>query len=126
MNAFLNIIPTVILVLTDIDKITWNYVPWGALAGNAILSLLFNFLVNFGIALLNPLLISVGMLCGIPVSAIIDILFRNLEVTPKFIIGSFLILISFVLAAFPLRDICLRITKRSKTSYNVTTTIDSP
>lgn len=64
MDLFLNVIPSVVLVLFDVDHIDWSYVPWAALAGSALLGLIYNFLVNFGIALLNPLVISIGMLCG--------------------------------------------------------------
>jgi len=123
LNAIFNIVPTVILVWLKADRIDWSYVPWWALAGSAVLSLLFNFLVNFGIALLNPLIISIGMLCGIPVSAIIDILFRDMDPTLKFIIGAVLILLSFVLCAFPIRELFQKLTKSSKTSYNVTDSV---
>jgi hypothetical protein len=39
MNLFVNIIPSVILVVLDIDHIVWSAVPWIALAGSAILGL---------------------------------------------------------------------------------------
>ncbi|KAE9555075.1 hypothetical protein FO519_001736 [Halicephalobus sp. NKZ332] len=123
LNILLNIVPTVIMVWLKADRIDWNYVPWWTLAGSAALSLLFNFLVNFGIALLNPLLISIGMLCGIPVSAIIDIFFRDLDPTLKFILGAILILVSFVLCAFPIQEIFQKLRKNSKTSYNVTDSV---
>uniref|UniRef100_A0A7E4V2J0 EamA domain-containing protein n=1 Tax=Panagrellus redivivus TaxID=6233 RepID=A0A7E4V2J0_PANRE len=119
INTTFNFIPTLILVLTDIDTIDFHYVPWGPLVGSAILGLLFNFIVNFGISLLNPLVISVGMLCGIPVSAIIDFIFRGMHATPKFIIGAVLILLSFIFSAFPIANLFSRFRGRKHTSYDV-------
>jgi solute carrier family 35 protein F3/4 len=69
LNLLVNVIPAAILVLTNVDYITWSYVPWAPLAGSASLGLVYNFLVNFGIVLLSPLVISIGMLCGIPLGA---------------------------------------------------------
>lgn len=69
LNLFINIVPSVILVVFKIDHIEWWAVPWLPLAGSALLGLVYNFLVNFGIALLSPLVISIGMLCGIPINA---------------------------------------------------------
>lgn len=81
IDLTLNLIPTIILVLTKVEKVGFAYIPWWPLIGSALLGLckftfeetimvlVFNFLVNFGIALLNPLVISIGMLCGIPLNA---------------------------------------------------------
>lgn len=108
LDAVVNFVPTAILVSTGADRIEWDAVPWWALIGSAMLGLMYNFLVNFGIALLHPLVISVGMLCGIPLSAGIDIVFRGMDATPQFIVGAILILISFSLSTFPLDDILSR------------------
>ncbi|CAJ0566179.1 unnamed protein product, partial [Mesorhabditis spiculigera] len=51
----------------------------------AILSLLFNFTINLGIAILHPLVISVGMLVGIPLNTAIDVVFRSVEPTVFFL-----------------------------------------
>ncbi|KAH7727954.1 Protein Y73B6BL.31 b [Aphelenchoides avenae] len=108
LDAVVNFVPTAILVSTGADRIEWDAVPWWALIGSAMLGLMYNFLVNFGIALLHPLVISVGMLCGIPLSAGIDIVFRGMDATPQFIVGAILILISFSLSTFPLDDLLSR------------------
>ncbi|CAD5221351.1 unnamed protein product [Bursaphelenchus okinawaensis] len=103
-NLLLNIWPALILVYTDVDHIKFHAVPWLPLIGAALLSLIFNFLVNFGIALLNPLIISVGMLCGIPVSAAIDIIFRGMTVSWTFGTSACLFILSFILSTFPLEQ----------------------
>uniref|UniRef100_A0A914ZSZ4 EamA domain-containing protein n=1 Tax=Parascaris univalens TaxID=6257 RepID=A0A914ZSZ4_PARUN len=101
MNLFINIIPATILVLTNAETVDWTYIPWLPLIGSALLNLMFNFLINFGIALLHPLVISVGMLFGIPISTAIDIIFRGMRATTFFIIGTVLILFSCAIIALP-------------------------
>uniref|UniRef100_A0A915NTU1 EamA domain-containing protein n=1 Tax=Meloidogyne floridensis TaxID=298350 RepID=A0A915NTU1_9BILA len=61
----------------------------------------FNSLVNFGIVILGPLIVSIGMIFGIPLSTVIDILFNSISINYLFIIGSIFILISFILIILP-------------------------
>lgn len=100
-NFVLNAIPVAILKYFNLEIIVWDYIPWLPLLGVALLGLVFNFLVNFGIVLLDPLVISIGMVFGIPLSAGIDIIFRSMHVTSQFLVGSALITLSFLLIAFP-------------------------
>uniref|UniRef100_A0A8R1TQ62 EamA domain-containing protein n=1 Tax=Onchocerca volvulus TaxID=6282 RepID=A0A8R1TQ62_ONCVO len=101
LNASLNSLPMIILVVKNLETFTWAYIPWIPLFGVAFLSMWFNFLINFGITLLHPLVISIGMLFGIPISAAIDIIFRHMTATPYFIIGALLILFSCAIVAIP-------------------------
>jgi solute carrier family 35 protein F3/4 len=39
INLFVNVIPSIILALLRVDKIEWDYVPWLALSGSALLGL---------------------------------------------------------------------------------------
>lgn len=86
LNLCINWVPALILALTGVETLQFAYAPWGPMVGAALLSMgrylnsklltpqitlkfsAFNFTINFGIALLNPLVISVGMLCGIPLN----------------------------------------------------------
>ncbi|CAD6193562.1 unnamed protein product [Caenorhabditis auriculariae] len=102
LNLFLNFIPPLVLYFTKVEKINFAYVPWWPMIGAAILSLMFNFLINLGIVYLGPLVISVGMLCGIPLNYIIDIVFRHVAISWFFIGGTAFILVSFVLIIFPI------------------------
>uniref|UniRef100_A0A914HPW6 Sugar phosphate transporter domain-containing protein n=1 Tax=Globodera rostochiensis TaxID=31243 RepID=A0A914HPW6_GLORO len=102
LNLVLNTLVAVVLLQLGFDHIEWDHVPWSPLIGSALLRLVFNFLLNFGIALLDPLVISIGMLFGMPLSACIDFLFRALPISAFFLVGSLLITISFVLIAFPI------------------------
>ncbi|CAI2352013.1 unnamed protein product [Caenorhabditis sp. 36 PRJEB53466] len=101
LNLIINWIPPLVLALTGVETLRFAYAPWWPMVGAALLSMAFNFTINFGIALLNPLVISVGMLCGIPLNTVIDILFRGLEVTTLFLIGTCLIILSFILIIIP-------------------------
>ncbi|KHJ91283.1 putative membrane protein [Oesophagostomum dentatum] len=108
LNLAFNWVPVLILLLTDSEHIEIAYVPWGPVIGAAVLSLLFNFLINFGIALLHPLVVSVGMLMGIPLNTVIDIIFRHVPPTAAFLGGTALIIASFILIIFPYDLICRR------------------
>ncbi|KAK6749013.1 hypothetical protein RB195_001555 [Necator americanus] len=106
LNFLFNWIPVLILLLTRGEYIEIAYVPWGPVLGAAGLSLLFNFFINFGIALLHPLVVSVGMLMGIPLNTVIDVLFRHVPATASFIGGTGLIIFSFILIILPYELIC--------------------
>ncbi|EGT46643.1 hypothetical protein CAEBREN_30426, partial [Caenorhabditis brenneri] len=124
LNLTINWIPALVLALTGVETLKFAYAPWGPMVGAALLSMAFNFTINFGIALLNPLVISVGMLCGIPLNTVIDILFRGLETTTLFIVGTCLIILSFLLIIIPYDKLKLngnitRCTKNDKTGATV-------
>jgi hypothetical protein len=81
----------------------------------------FNFLINFGIALTHPLFISIGLFLGMPLSAGklalaatqslfanlsaihlgFDLLYRDITLSILMIIGSALILASFLILLIP-------------------------
>ncbi|EYC36980.1 hypothetical protein Y032_0838g2607 [Ancylostoma ceylanicum] len=108
LNLLCNWVPVLVLLLTDSEHIEIAYVPWAPVIGAALLSLLFNFLINFGIALLHPLVVSIGMLMGIPLNTVIDVLFRHVPATAIFIGGTALIISSFILIIIPYELICRR------------------
>ncbi|GMT34893.1 hypothetical protein PFISCL1PPCAC_26190, partial [Pristionchus fissidentatus] len=101
LNLALNTIPTFLLIGFNVEYLDVTTLPWWPLVGSALLGLMFNFLINFGIALLHPLVISVGMLVGIPLNTVIDILFSAVSATVLFICGSVCIVFSFILVVFP-------------------------
>ncbi|GMT02828.1 hypothetical protein PENTCL1PPCAC_25002 [Pristionchus entomophagus] len=111
LNFFVNAIPALLLIIFDVERMEISAVPWLVLIGAGFLGLLFNFLINFGIALLHPLVISVGMLVGLPCNTVIDIVFSSVSPTPFFISGSICVFISFILIVFPysLVPICRRL-----------------
>ncbi|CAJ0566173.1 unnamed protein product, partial [Mesorhabditis spiculigera] len=87
LNLFINAGIAFGLLLTPWEWMEISAVPWAPLFAAAILSLLFNFTINLGIAILHPLVISVGMLVGIPLNTAIDVVFRSVEPTVFFLTG---------------------------------------
>uniref|UniRef100_A0A493T4B1 Solute carrier family 35 member F3 n=1 Tax=Anas platyrhynchos platyrhynchos TaxID=8840 RepID=A0A493T4B1_ANAPP len=96
---FVTCIP-VILYFTKVEY--WSsfaVVPWGNLCGFSILLLTFNILLNFGIAITYPTLISLGIVLSVPVNAVVDhytseIVFNSVRVIAIVIIGlGFLLLL---------------------------------
>jgi len=102
---FMWIIP-VILNAVGAESLVFRDIPWDFVIGGAILSLIFNFLINFGIAYTYPLYISLGTILGIPLSAIVDMIWRQKKFNLieafgdiQVIIGFFLLLVPFTLVS---------------------------
>uniref|UniRef100_A0A8C3FE62 Solute carrier family 35 member F3 n=1 Tax=Chrysemys picta bellii TaxID=8478 RepID=A0A8C3FE62_CHRPI len=96
---FITCIP-VILYFTKVEYwSSFDVIPWGNLCGFSILLLTFNILLNFGIAITYPTLISLGIVLSVPVNAIVDhytseIVFNSVRVIAIVIIGlGFLLLL---------------------------------
>ncbi|OBS74742.1 hypothetical protein A6R68_14727 [Neotoma lepida] len=96
---FLTCIP-IILYFTRVEH--WNSfddIPWGNLCGFSILLLTFNIVLNFGIAVTYPTLMSLGIVLSVPVNAVVDhytsqIVFNGVRVIAIIIIGlGFLLLL---------------------------------
>ena len=92
-----------ILHYTDYEHMSWDTLPWNFLAGTGGMGLVFNFLINFGVALTYPLFISLGTVLGIPINAGADALFREQGFGRFKIIASVMIVIGFVLLLLPER-----------------------
>ena len=91
------------LKLTSQEPFAWGTVPWADLCGSAALGLLFNFLVNVGVAYTTPLFVSLGTVVGIPLNAAADAVFRGVAISPMQIAGCCLVTLSFILMLVPLR-----------------------
>ncbi|XP_068795102.1 solute carrier family 35 member F3 isoform X2 [Struthio camelus] len=96
---FITCIP-VILYFTKVEYwSSFDVIPWGNLCGFSILLLTFNILLNFGIAITYPTLISLGIVLSVPVNAVVDhytseIVFNSVRVIAIIIIGlGFLLLL---------------------------------
>jgi len=100
-NIVVNIVPSALLIVFKLETVDWTQVPWSIISGTALLSLVFNFLINFGIALTHPLFISIGLFLGMPLSAGFDLLYRDMNMSIMMIIGSVLILASFLILLIP-------------------------
>ncbi|KXJ23183.1 putative thiamine transporter SLC35F3 [Exaiptasia diaphana] len=106
--SFLGVISTfllwpIILILyyTQTELIHWNNIPWSYLCGTSSLNLVFNYAINFGIAFTYPLFISLGIVLGIPINALVDAIFRQKSFNGLKIVSAFLIIIGFTLMLVP-------------------------
>lgn len=86
-----------VMYFTRYEHINWHDVPWSFLCGSAALGLLFNFLINFGIAFTFPLFISLGTVLGIPLNAAVDAIWRDAPLTWLKGIGAVMIVVGFIL-----------------------------
>lgn len=82
------------------ENIYISNTPWDYICGSAALGLIFNFLINFGVCVTFPLFISIGMVLGIPLNALIDTLVRDLPFGPYKILGALTLILSFIVVAF--------------------------
>lgn len=91
----------VIFHYTRWEEFKWEDIPWKYLCGNAVLGMIFNFLINFGIAFTYPLFISLGTVLGIPINAVTDYLFRGAAFGSYKIVAAFSIVIGFLFMLLP-------------------------
>ena len=78
-------------------------VPWAYVCGSSALGVVFNFSINFGIAYTFPLFISLGTVLGIPFNAIVDVVFRQVDLLNWKITAMDLIVGGFLLMLLPPR-----------------------
>lgn len=91
----------ILVVLYYTGQESWEVMPWGFLCGSAALGVVFNFLVNFGIAVTFPLLISLGHVLGIPINGVVDFFFRGMTFEGLKLAGACLIFVGFVIMVLP-------------------------
>ena len=91
----------VIFYYSHYEFFKWENIPWKYLCGNAVLGLIFNFLINFGIALTYPLFISLGTVLGIPINALTDFVFRGAQFGSCKIVAALSIVIGFLFMLLP-------------------------
>ncbi|XP_033640772.1 putative thiamine transporter SLC35F3 [Asterias rubens] len=91
----------VTLYFTGVEKIDWGNLPGAFLCGKAALGLVFNFLVNFGIAVTFPLFIALGTVIGIPLNGVVDSLFRDTQFGWVKILGAAFIMVAFFIMLVP-------------------------
>eukprot|EP00111_Clytia_hemisphaerica_P004134 TCONS_00011826-protein len=97
------------------EHFIWSALPWKLLIGTALLGLMFNFLLIFGVAYTYPLFISIGNLIGVPMNAAIDAIFRGEDFDAFKIAAFFIIVTGFMLLLIPIsrieyfeREVCCK------------------
>ncbi|GIX68220.1 putative thiamine transporter SLC35F3, partial [Caerostris darwini] len=89
------------LYLLESEKIIWNRLPYGQLAGSAAFFITGNVLGNFDIAHNYNTYLSIGMLAAVPVSAVLDARLHNVVFEGMKLAGILLICIGFLLVLLP-------------------------
>ncbi|XP_065063231.1 solute carrier family 35 member F3-like isoform X1 [Rhopilema esculentum] len=86
---------------TKYESLDSSDFPWVYLIGSGLLILVFNYMVNFGIAFTSPLFIALGTLLGTPLNAATDYIFNRQSFGYLKIIATCLILGGFSLMLIP-------------------------
>uniref|UniRef100_A0A8C2FLX2 Solute carrier family 35 member F3b n=1 Tax=Cyprinus carpio TaxID=7962 RepID=A0A8C2FLX2_CYPCA len=99
--VFMSFVP-VILYFTHVEYFTSIAdLPWAYLCGVAGLLLAFNILVNFGIAITYPTLISLGIVLSVPVNAVVDLYTCDIHFNTVRLIAVFIICLGFLMLLLP-------------------------
>ncbi|XP_026872333.1 putative thiamine transporter SLC35F3 isoform X1 [Electrophorus electricus] len=98
---FISFVP-VILYFTHIEYFgSPDSIPWAYLCGVAGLLLAFNILVNFGIAVTYPALISLGIVLSVPVNAMVDVYTCEIHFNTVRLIAVCIICLGFLMLLLP-------------------------
>ncbi|XP_051946228.1 putative thiamine transporter SLC35F3 isoform X1 [Xyrauchen texanus] len=99
--VLLSFVP-VILYFTHVEYFTSiEDLPWAYICGVAGLLLAFNILVNFGIAITYPTLISLGIVLSVPVNAMVDLYTCDIHFNTVRLIAVFIICLGFLMLLLP-------------------------
>ncbi|XP_048865480.1 putative thiamine transporter SLC35F3 isoform X3 [Brienomyrus brachyistius] len=99
--VFISFVP-VILYFTHVEYFgSPDNIPWAFLCGVAGLLLAFNILVNFGIAVTYPTLISLGIVLSVPVNAMVDLYTCEIQFNTVRLIAVFIICLGFLMLLLP-------------------------
>ncbi|XP_053188972.1 putative thiamine transporter SLC35F3 isoform X1 [Scomber japonicus] len=98
---FVSFVP-IILYFTHVEYIgSPQDIPWAYLCGVAGLLFAFNVLVNFGIAITYPTLISLGIVLSVPVNAMVDLYTCEINFNTVRLIAVFIICLGFLMLLLP-------------------------
>ncbi|KAK6328156.1 hypothetical protein J4Q44_G00001340 [Coregonus suidteri] len=99
--VFISFVP-VILYFTHVEYFgSPEDIPWLYLCGVAGLLFAFNILVNFGIAITYPTLISLGIVLSVPVNAMVDLYTCEIHFNAVRLIAVFIICLGFLMLLLP-------------------------
>ncbi|XP_036816807.1 putative thiamine transporter SLC35F3 isoform X3 [Oncorhynchus mykiss] len=99
--VFISFVP-VILYFTHVEYFgSLEDIPWLYLCGVAGLLFAFNILVNFGIAITYPTLISLGIVLSVPVNAMVDLYTCEIHFNAVRLIAVLIICLGFLMLLLP-------------------------
>ena len=80
------------------DEFSFSDLPWFTLCISGLFGILTNFLINFGIAVVHPVFISLGTAIGIPMNALVDVLINHIHFSKWKIVGFGLVFVGFLVS----------------------------
>ncbi|KAM9462620.1 putative thiamine transporter SLC35F3a [Clarias gariepinus] len=99
--VFVSIVPIILLLTGAEDFGSPRDIPWHSLCCTAALLLVFNFLINFGVLVTLPTLISLSIVLSVPVNAVIDHYMCEIQFNSVRIIAVSTICLGFLLLLLP-------------------------
>ena len=102
INIFIGWIPVVLFTLTGIETIVWSRIPWSPLMLANLFNIFYSAFVVIGIGVTYPIFVSLGVLFGIPINAIVDVIVRDRSFSIIKIISTLLLVIGFLILLIPL------------------------
>ncbi|XP_051968003.1 putative thiamine transporter SLC35F3 [Xyrauchen texanus] len=99
--VFISAVPMILLLTGAEDFISHGDLPWLSICGMSALLLVFNFLLNFGLLITLPTLISLGVVLSVPVNAVIDRYMCEIQLNSIRVIAVSIICLGFLLLLLP-------------------------
>ncbi|XP_072524042.1 putative thiamine transporter SLC35F3a [Salminus brasiliensis] len=98
---FVSVVPLILLLTGAEDFGTPGDIPWLSLCGVAALLLVFSFLLNVGMLITLPTLISLGVVLSVPLNAVIDRYMCEIQFNSVRVIAVSIICLGFLLLLLP-------------------------
>ncbi|EDV19067.1 uncharacterized protein TRIADDRAFT_62481 [Trichoplax adhaerens] len=102
LNLLFGWISVIIFHFAGIENLMWSEVPWEPLMITNLFNMLYTGSVIIGVAVTYPVFISLGALFGIPINAVIDVIFRNESFSVLKIFSTLLLALGFLILLIPL------------------------
>ncbi|KTG04542.1 hypothetical protein cypCar_00000703 [Cyprinus carpio] len=99
--VFISAVPLILLLMGAEDFVSHRDLPWPSICGMSALLLVFNFLLNFGVLITLPTLISLGVVLSVPLNAVIDRYMCEIQLNSVRIIAVSIICLGFLLLLLP-------------------------
>ncbi|XP_051529957.1 putative thiamine transporter SLC35F3 [Myxocyprinus asiaticus] len=99
--VFISAVPLILLLTGAEDFVSPGDLPWLSICGMSALLLVFNFLLNFGVLITLPTLISLGFVLSVPVNAVIDRYMCEIQLNSIRVIAASIICLGFLLLLLP-------------------------
>ncbi|TRY85447.1 hypothetical protein DNTS_016111, partial [Danionella cerebrum] len=98
---FISAVPLILLLTGAEDFVSPSHLSWSSICGMSALLLVFNFLLNFGVLITLPSLISLGVVLSVPINVVIDAYMEEMQLNSIRIIAVSIISLGFLLFLLP-------------------------